>query len=104
MQALRLAIKRVPRTASRAYSTQAKTGRQYSPIVGEEKIRDINDSIVRVDHAGEYGAQRIYDGQIAVLGNASCGNLLKVFIAVPIYVLTFVLALFIILNIDACNY
>jgi demethoxyubiquinone hydroxylase (CLK1/Coq7/Cat5 family) len=79
MQALRLAIKRIPRTPSRAYSTQTKNAaRLYSPIVGEEKIRDINDTIVRVDHAGEYGAQRIYDGQIAVLGNASCGNLLKV--------------------------
>jgi 3-demethoxyubiquinol 3-hydroxylase len=26
------------------------------------------DRIVRVDHAGEYGAMRIYDGQLAVLG------------------------------------
>jgi ubiquinone biosynthesis monooxygenase Coq7 len=25
--------------------------------------------IIRVDHAGEYGAKRIYDGQLAVLGN-----------------------------------
>lgn len=29
------------------------------------------DRIVRVDHAGEYGAMRIYDGQLAVLGNKS---------------------------------
>jgi ubiquinone biosynthesis monooxygenase Coq7 len=29
------------------------------------------DRIVRVDHAGEYGAMRIYDGQLAVLGDKS---------------------------------
>ncbi|MBC6416598.1 MAG: demethoxyubiquinone hydroxylase family protein, partial [Rhodospirillales bacterium] len=32
------------------------------------------DRIVRVDHAGEYGAQRIYEGQLAVLG---CSPLAK---------------------------
>src|ERR1700751_3673697 len=26
------------------------------------------DSMIRVDHAGEYGAKRIYEGQLAVLG------------------------------------
>jgi ubiquinone biosynthesis monooxygenase Coq7 len=29
------------------------------------------DQIIRVDHAGEYGATRIYDGQIAVFGRNS---------------------------------
>jgi ubiquinone biosynthesis monooxygenase Coq7 len=33
--------------------------------------------ILRVDHAGEYGAIRIYEGQLAVLGNASCSPLLR---------------------------
>ena len=32
--------------------------------VGEESI----DSMIRVDHAGEYGAKRIYEGQLAILG------------------------------------
>ncbi len=27
------------------------------------------DRMIRVDHAGEYGAKRIYEGQLAVLGN-----------------------------------
>ena len=27
------------------------------------------ESIIRVDHAGEFGADRIYAGQMAVLGN-----------------------------------
>ncbi len=34
--------------------------------------------MIRVDHAGEYGAVRIYQGQLAVLGGApratSCGT------------------------------
>ena len=29
------------------------------------------DEIIRVDHAGEYGATRIYDGQIAIFGKDS---------------------------------
>ena len=33
--------------------------------------RDILEQIIRVDHAGEYGATRIYDGQIAVFGKNS---------------------------------
>ena len=31
----------------------------------------ILEEIIRVDHAGEYGATRIYDGQIAVFGKNS---------------------------------
>ena len=33
--------------------------------------RKILEEIIRVDHAGEYGATRIYDGQIAVFGKES---------------------------------
>ena len=33
--------------------------------------RDILEQVIRVDHAGEYGATRIYDGQIAVFGKNS---------------------------------
>ena len=33
--------------------------------------RSILEEIIRVDHAGEYGATRIYDGQIAVFGKNS---------------------------------
>ena len=33
--------------------------------------RDILEEIIRVDHAGEYGATRIYDGQIAIFGKES---------------------------------
>lgn len=32
---------------------------------------------LRVNHAGEYGAQRIYKGQLAVLKNHACGDQLR---------------------------
>ena len=35
-----------------------------------ERAPDV-DAMIRVDHAGEYGATRIYAGQLAVLGTAS---------------------------------
>jgi ubiquinone biosynthesis monooxygenase Coq7 len=33
--------------------------------------------MIRVDHAGEYGAARIYDGQLAVLGRSGKADLLR---------------------------
>ena len=33
--------------------------------------------ILRVDHAGEYGAKRIYEGQLAVLGETSAGPVIQ---------------------------
>ena len=38
-------------------------------IPGDRRGKALVDRIVRVDHAGEYGATRIYAGQIAVLGD-----------------------------------
>ena len=35
------------------------------------------DAMIRVDHAGEYGAKRIYQGQLAVLGRGAKGDLLR---------------------------
>lgn len=35
------------------------------------------DRIIRVDHAGEYGANRIYAGQLAVLGKTSVGPVIE---------------------------
>ena len=37
-------------------------------LPGDTPARTRLERIVRVDHAGEYGAQRIYQGQLAVLG------------------------------------
>ena len=35
---------------------------------GDPSKKDMLESMIRVDHAGEYGAVRIYEGQMAVLG------------------------------------
>lgn len=39
--------------------------RRYAP--GDLTERQLLERILRVDHAGEYGARRIYEGQLAVL-------------------------------------
>ena len=39
-------------------------------LPGDAKLRDALARMIRVDHAGEFGAQRIYAGQLAVLGNS----------------------------------
>ncbi len=42
--------------------------------INTKKIKtnpEILEEIIRVDHAGEYGATRIYDGQIAIFGKDS---------------------------------
>lgn len=51
----------------------AKTKRKLKrTLPGDKKTlareQDV-DSMIRVNHAGEYGAKRIYEGQLAVLGN-----------------------------------
>ncbi|XP_006006995.1 5-demethoxyubiquinone hydroxylase, mitochondrial [Latimeria chalumnae] len=35
------------------------------------------DRIIRVDHAGEYGANRIYEGQMVVLGKTAVGPVIQ---------------------------
>lgn len=41
------------------------------------KNRELYDRIIRVDHAGELGADRIYAGQMAVLGKSDVGPLIQ---------------------------
>lgn len=43
-------------------------------IPGDPRGKALVERIVRVDHAGEYGATRIYAGQIAVLGDRHPAN------------------------------
>ena len=46
-------------------------------LPGDRRSEDIA-SMIRVDHAGEYGAKRIYQGQLAVLGkDPKVGRLLE---------------------------
>ncbi|HVZ27029.1 MAG TPA: demethoxyubiquinone hydroxylase family protein, partial [Rhizomicrobium sp.] len=35
------------------------------------------EAMIRVDHAGEYGAVRIYEGQLAILGRRASGDLIR---------------------------
>lgn len=39
--------------------------------------KDLLESMIRVNHAGEYGAIRIYQGQRAILGNSTIGPTLQ---------------------------
>ncbi len=38
------------------------------PLPGDKPLESQVKEMIRVDHAGEYGARRIYEGQLAVLG------------------------------------
>lgn len=42
--------------------------------VGSKVKRESVDAMIRVDHAGEYGAARIYAGQLAVMGSRAPGS------------------------------
>lgn len=53
--------------------------RPCSSRVAQDGInKPVIDRIIRVDHAGEYGANRIYAGQMAVLGRSSVGPVIQV--------------------------
>ncbi|MEO1193531.1 MAG: demethoxyubiquinone hydroxylase family protein [Pseudomonadota bacterium] len=49
-------------------SNSARPTRRYRP--GDPSPKQQLERLVRVDHAGEYGARRIYEGQLAVLGRS----------------------------------
>jgi ubiquinone biosynthesis monooxygenase Coq7 len=50
-----------------------RTGRLPGDLTKEQLI----DRILRVDHAGEYGAVRIYEGQLRVLGRTSAAPVIE---------------------------
>ena len=56
-----------------AATPQARSRR----LPGELSKRAQIDRILRVDHAGEFGAQRIYEGQLAVLGRRPCAKTIR---------------------------
>jgi ubiquinone biosynthesis monooxygenase Coq7 len=47
-----------------------KPAPQKRRLAGDPDPRALLERILRVDHAGEYGAKRIYEGQLAVLKTA----------------------------------
>ncbi len=55
----------------------SRTKKNYSRLLGEPRAEELINRIIRVDHAGEYGAKRIYDGQLAILGKSDVGDELR---------------------------
>ena len=50
---------------------------QSAPLPGDLPLRQTIERIIRVDHAGEYGAARIYEGQLAIMGRGDKGDLIR---------------------------
>lgn len=46
-------------------------------LPGDATAREVVERTIRVDHAGEYGAKRIYEGQLAVLGRTKYGPVIE---------------------------
>lgn len=59
--------------AKRDFETDIVGARPTARLPGELAGAALLDRVVRVDHAGEYGAKRIYEGQLAVLGHRPVG-------------------------------
>ncbi|HEY8287818.1 MAG TPA: demethoxyubiquinone hydroxylase family protein [Acetobacteraceae bacterium] len=49
----------------------------HADLPGDPSPRAAIERMIRVDHAGEYGAARIYAGQLAVLGRSGKADLLR---------------------------
>ncbi len=50
-------------------------------LPGDPDRAALLDQMIRVDQAGEYGAKRIYEGQLAVLGQTDAAPILKTMLA-----------------------
>ncbi len=46
-------------------------------LSGDPSAAEMVAAMIRVDHAGEYGAVRIYEGQLAVLGESEAGAVIR---------------------------
>ena len=55
--------------------TKSRTADDRLP--GDLSRAALVERMIRVDHAGEYGAARIYDGQLAVLGRTPSGPVIQ---------------------------
>ena len=55
----------------------ATTGSTRNSLPGDPTQRDTVERIIRVDHAGEYGAARIYEGQLRIMGRGPKGDLIR---------------------------
>lgn len=57
--------------------TDRKRLTEHGILPGDVPAEEMLERIVRVDHAGEYGAVRIYEGQLAVLGKSPSGDVIR---------------------------
>ena len=79
-------LKRICGISNRTISTSISSlSHDSNHPVRSEKIENrrrklMLSRILRVDHAGEVGADRIYAGQMAVLGKSEYGPVIQVFI------------------------
>ncbi|MGB0684284.1 MAG: demethoxyubiquinone hydroxylase family protein [Magnetovibrionaceae bacterium] len=62
-------------TETIVHSTGKTTGDDRR--LGDPAPREMLERFLRVNHAGEYGAVRIYEGQRAILGKTKAGPMLK---------------------------
>lgn len=57
--------------------TERKRLTEHGILPGDVPAKEMLERIVRVDHAGEYGAVRIYEGQLAVLGRTASAETIR---------------------------
>ena len=62
---------------SDAPATPVSAGESAGSLPGDPSDAELVERILRVDHAGEYGAVRIYEGQLAVLGARGAGAVIR---------------------------
>ena len=55
----------------------SKKRTEHGLLPGDPSVEKLLERLVRVDHAGEYGAVRIYRGQLAVLGKTDTGDVIR---------------------------
>jgi ubiquinone biosynthesis monooxygenase Coq7 len=51
--------------------------RKLRRLPGDLSKEELVDRVIRVDQAGEYGALRIYEGQLSVLGRTPAGGVIR---------------------------
>ena len=62
---------------AKSETTNSATAQRRRPMPGEPTGQALIHQMIRVNQAGEYGAARIYAGQLAVLGDSEDGPVLR---------------------------
>ncbi|EDV91715.1 5-demethoxyubiquinone hydroxylase, mitochondrial [Drosophila grimshawi] len=68
---------RCNRTTSSSTTTATHKEQSAPPPPLRPRANALTDEIIRVDHAGELGADRIYAGQMAILGSGPMGKTIE---------------------------